>query len=229
MPIFIASPAQRCGTTLIQRLLCSTPNTLIFGETVANDIHLLASLYQNKELMLNGPHNAWREDQLNAVLAGQVNDWIPDLMPERAQYQANFGALVSNYAAFYQGYVESQGRQLWGCKMPGWPVLQLAYLMQLLPEAKLLYIERPLEECVESARTINLCLDEASTQQFRHFYTHNHNLSRQRLPADRTLYISYQELCEQPAEVLAELELFTGAKPIDPEVMQHKIANYRQA
>lgn len=226
MPIFIASPAQRCGTTLLQRLLSSAPNALIFGETVANDIHLFASLYQNKELMLNGPHNAWRDQQLKATLGGDVNDWIPDLMPDREEYLANFKETLTRYCSFYQAYVEKHGRQFWGCKMPAWPVLQLSFLLQQLPAAKVLYIERPVEECVVSARTINMCLDEQSTQQFRHFYAHNQTQARHQLPAERTLYVDYQALCDEPAKIIAELETFTGAHPIDKTVMGHKIANY---
>ena len=178
--------------------------------------------------MLNGPHNVWRDQQLKAVLKGEVNDWIPDLMPDREQYLSNFKETLLHYCNFYQSYVEEQGREQWGCKMPGWPILQLSFLLKQLPDAKVLYIERPLEECVVSARTINMCLDEQSTQQFRHFYTHNQSHAHQQLPADRTLFIDYQTLCDQPTEVIAELESFAGTSPIDPSVMQHKIANYQQ-
>ncbi|MEL6656677.1 MAG: sulfotransferase [Bacteroidota bacterium] len=229
MPIFIASPIQRCGTTLLQRLLSSAPSTLIFGETVANDIHLLASLYQNKQLMLNGPHNAWRQQQLQAVLNGQVNAWIPDLLPDTSKYMANFKGLLDNYCAFYQGYVEQEGRTQWGCKMPGWPIMQLSFILELLPEAKVIYIDRPLEDCVVSARTINLCLDEASTQQFRQFYTFNKTHAPQKLPADRTLWLDYQQIEEAPSELIQQLEDFTGAQPIDREVLKHRIGNYPQA
>lgn len=226
MPIFIASPAQRCGTTLIQRLLSSSSNTLIFGESLANDIHLLASLFQNKQLMLAGPHNAWRSTQLQHVLAGDVNDWIPDLLPDTEAYLGNFKDLLIQYADFYQSYVQEQGRGQWGCKMPGWPVMQLGFVMQLIPEAKVVYISRPLEECIVSARTINLCLDEQGTQQFSHFYTFNATNAPQHLPSDRTLWIDYQQFCENPEEGILKLEEFTGADTIDRAVMQHKIGNY---
>ncbi len=226
MPIFIASPIQRCGTTLLQRLLSSAPNTLIFGETVANDIHLLASLYQNKQMLLNGAQNTWREQQLQAVLSGEVNDWIPDLLPNTEQYLSNFKVLLDNYGAFYQKTVEAQGRQQWGCKMPGWPIVQLGFLLQLIPEAKVLYIDRPLEECVVSSRTINMCHDELSTQQFRQFYTFNQGNAKRQLPAERTLWLDYHQLCDDPEGVITQMEAFCGDKPIDRKVMSHRVGNY---
>ena len=229
MPIFIASPIQRCGTTLLQRLLSSAPNTLIFGETVANDIHLLASLFQNKQLMLNGPHSAWREQQLQAVLEGEVNDWIPDLLPHAPKYMTNFKGLLENYCTFYQEYVQQQGRTQWGCKMPAWPIMQLGFLLQLLPDAKVIYIDRPLEECVISSRTINMCLDEVSTKQFRQFYTFNQGNAKRQLPAERTLWIDYHQLSHHPEDIIAQVEEFSGAKPIDRKVMEHKVGNYRSS
>ena len=229
MPIFIASPIQRCGTTLLQRLLSSAPNTLVFGESVANDIHVFVSLLQSKELMLNGPHNAWRNQQLERVLAGEVNEWIPDLLPDTAAYLENFKQQLVQYCTFLQTYTRQKGREQWGCKMPGWPVMQLGALMRLLPEAKVLYIDRPLEECIISSRTINMCLDEPGTQQFRQFYTFNRTNAEQQLPANRTLWIDYHELCEKTNEVLQKIEVFTGAHSIDRDVMAHKVGNYQQA
>ena len=178
--------------------------------------------------MLSGPHNAWREKQLQAVLGGNVNDWIPDLLPDTEQYMANFKGLLENYCAFYQAYAEQQEREQWGCKMPGWPIMQLSFLLQLLPDAKVIYIDRPLEDCVVSARTINLCLDEHSTQQFRQFYTFNKTHATQQLPADRTLWLDYQQITEAPTELIAQLEAFTAAQPIDPGVLDHRIGNYPQ-
>jgi hypothetical protein len=37
-PLFVTAPVTRCGTTLLQRLICSAPNALLFGESVAADM-----------------------------------------------------------------------------------------------------------------------------------------------------------------------------------------------
>lgn len=225
-PIFITSPVQRCGTTLIQRLLSSSSNTLIFGESIANDLHIFGSLYQNKQLMIGGAHNAWRDQQLKEVLAGEVNAWIPDLLPEREAYLENYKKALLNFTNFLASYVKEQGRTQWGCKLPAWPIPQLDYLLGQIPGAKLIYIHRDLEECVISARTINMCLEEQGTQQFRQMYAFQQAEAERRLKKENVLWIDYQELVNEPAGVLAKLEQFTGAKNIDASVMEHKIGNY---
>lgn len=225
-PIFITSPVQRCGTTLIQRLLCSSSDTLIFGESVANDLHIYASLYQNKQLMFGGPHNAWRDQQLAQVLEGEVNAWIPDLLPDRDAYLENYKQALLNYCAFLQQYAAREGRSQWGCKLPGWPIPQLDYLQRLIPGTKIIYIHRELEACVVSARSINMCFDEPSTQQFRHMYAFQQAEAERRLHHEEVLWIDYQELVEQPAKIITQLAAFTNAQGIDAGVMGHKIGNY---
>jgi hypothetical protein len=210
----------------MQRLLSSSLNTLVFGESVANDVHIYASLYQNKQLMLGGPHNAWRDQQLAQVLEGEVNAWIPDLLPAREVYLANYRKTLEDYCDFLQQYVEGEGRSQWGCKMPGWPIPQLAYLLELVPGAKIVYIHRDLEDCVVSAPSINMCVDEASTQQFRQMYAFQQAEAERRLHREEVLWIDYQELVADPAKVIAQLADFTGAKGIDAGVMEHKIGNY---
>lgn len=37
-PVIVVSPALRAGTTLVQRLLSSAPNTLIHGDLVGQDV-----------------------------------------------------------------------------------------------------------------------------------------------------------------------------------------------
>ncbi len=80
-PIFISSPVRRSGTTLLQRLLCSAPNTLIFGESCVNDFSFFIGTINSRQLVFSQNKN-WRNEQLTSVLNGQINNWIPDLMPE---------------------------------------------------------------------------------------------------------------------------------------------------
>ena len=41
-PVIIASLVPRAGTTLVQRLLCSAPDALIYGDTVGQQVEFLA-------------------------------------------------------------------------------------------------------------------------------------------------------------------------------------------
>ena len=50
-PVIVVSPALRAGTTLVQRLLCSAPNTLIHGDLVGQDVGFFAKYSSSKEQM----------------------------------------------------------------------------------------------------------------------------------------------------------------------------------
>jgi hypothetical protein len=47
-PLIIGSPTPRCGTTLLQRLLCSSQHALIYGEKCAQDLELFLNIYTFK-------------------------------------------------------------------------------------------------------------------------------------------------------------------------------------
>ena len=47
-PLVITSPVIRSGTTLLQRLLCSSPSALIYGELCAQDLEFFLNLYTFK-------------------------------------------------------------------------------------------------------------------------------------------------------------------------------------
>lgn len=51
-PILVVSPALRAGTTLLQRLLCSAPNTLIQGDLVGQEMEFFAKYDTPKKQMM---------------------------------------------------------------------------------------------------------------------------------------------------------------------------------
>src|SRR5512136_1426094 len=86
-PLIVTSPTPRSGTTLLQRLLCSSPSTLIFGEKCAHDLELFLNIYTYKVQEYNFQREKYQQD-LEKVLRGEVNDWILDLTPDIDGYLA---------------------------------------------------------------------------------------------------------------------------------------------
>lgn len=226
-PILIASPIQRSGTTLIQRLLSSAMDTLIYGETCANDLNMLIGLYVQKSSMY-GRNDGWRSDQMQQVLAGAVNDWIPDLMPDPVEYVARFEDQVAGFFHYFAEFARRHGREQWGAKLPGWNTFQLEQLLQIMPRSRVVYIVRDLEPCVRSAKQMELCRNLADVQQFSQFWLMNLQEARRRLRSDRVFWIDYKVLVAEPESVLSELEEFTGCQKIDRTVMDHRIGDYHQ-
>src|SRR5260370_35678049 len=84
-PLVITAPTIRSGTTLLQRLLCSSSRALIYGELCAQDLEFFLNFYTFKSQQYNRRHEEV-STTLRNVLARDVNDWIPTLMPEISGY-----------------------------------------------------------------------------------------------------------------------------------------------
>jgi hypothetical protein len=220
--LFIASPVQRSGTTLLQRLLCSSPDAIIFGESLANDLNTLFAMLHNKALMLAGKP----EGQLQRVLDGDVNDWIPDLLPEASWVTEAFEQAIFQYLDRYQQLATQHGRKYWGCKQPAWPVPMLRHLLQTMPNSKVLYITRDLADCVRSAKLIGYCEESIGIRQFAQAWLQHQQMVNSQLDKSRLLSIRYETLCATPGPVLEKIEAFTGVQQINPDVLQHRINNY---
>lgn len=226
-PILIAAPIQRSGTTLLQRLLSSSPHALIYGESCANDLNLLLGLWLQKNSMY-GRGETWRAEQLENVLKGEVNDWIPDLMPDITSYLDHFEGAISSFLQFFAAFAQKQGRDHWGVKLPGWNTAQLEQILRLMPQTRIVYIVRDLEACVRSAKLIQFCQDLSGIQQFGQHWLLNLQEAQRRLQRKEVLWIAYQELVSEPQRVIEQLEHFTGVSGIDLEVMKHRINDYQQ-
>ena len=221
-PLLIASPAPRSGTTLLQRLFCSSPDALIFGETVAHDLNLFISVFENKKMLLE--HDAGRHaQQFEAVLAGDVNDWIADLLPDSAWVLETFESAFSACFERFAELARRRGRRRWGAKLPGWPPPMLAQLLDAMPEARLIYIVRDLESTVRSARLIGLCGDADAIRAFgRDWHAHQARVAHA-CPGERTLRVDYAKLCAEPDVQLPRLAAFAGVAGLDPSVLDHRI------
>ena len=226
-PILISSPVHRSGTTLLQRLLCSSPDTLIFGETLANDLNFFCSMLHNKHMLMGGQNN-WRATQLEQVLQGDVNEWIPDIMPDKDWVLEKFEKSLADYLEAFAQLAKGKDRPYWGTKLPGWQPALLASVFRYMPNSKLLYIIRALEGCVRSAKLIGYCHTPADVEQFAQFWQMNQRSMKTMIPAQQVLIIDYQQLCDEPARILSQIESFTGIQSIDPNVLNHRINNYNR-
>ncbi len=222
-PILIASPVRRSGTTLLQRLLTSADNCLIYGETCANDLNFFMSVLSNKELMLNSSKQ-WRDNQLKGVLDGNVNDWIPDLMPEIDGYLEAVSNSAETILKHYEDFAAKQGRSLWGMKLPEWNPSFLAQVKNRLPNAKIIYLTRDLKDCLKSAKKIGMVQSLDEMNQFCHTWKQYKDYAFEHLNGSQALQLSFDELVKP--NVIETLQEFSGAASIDAQVLQHKINNY---
>lgn len=224
-PICIASPLRRSGTTLLQRLLTSSPDTLIYGENCATDLHMLTSMLASKEMIFLQGKN-WRDEQLHSVLNGNVNDWIPDLMPDVDGYVAAYKKMIFSLMGHYASFAEKNNREIWGMKMPEWNPASLRQIQRLFPDTKIIYIHRNLMDVAKSAKKSEMYFGLNDLHQFCQTYKHHLEFARQHLKGENVLHLEYDALVENPEKWISEIELFTGAKNIDRKVMEVKVNTF---
>src|SRR5437870_397808 len=138
-PLVITAPAIRSGTTLLQRLLCSSRSALIFGELCAQDLEFFLNLYVFKSQQYQSRHDEVAT-ALERVLGGNVNDWIPTLMPDVSEYLKAMGRAAFSGIGYCRDYALSVGRPVWGFKHPAWNPTTIRLMRTVMPRSRFIFI-----------------------------------------------------------------------------------------
>ena len=161
-PLFIWAPSVRCGSTLLQRLISSTKDVLVFGESyrlikdLPFEIKKLESTIHNTRNLIAENID---ERGYNRFRDGDFYFWSPNVMPDQqieleAQHltlsalQSEFDTMILNY----EHCALSAGFKSWGVKTPEFIPQGLAYLLGRYPESKHMFIYRNLIDVVKSAK-----------------------------------------------------------------------------
>jgi hypothetical protein len=223
-PLIILSPSTRMGTTLVQRLLCSANDCLIYGDTVGNETAFLASWLSSRQFSLES--QAGRSDpMLQAVLAGDTSNFIAELTPKSDGYLQCLTSFAAAPQAHCKAEAASHGRPVWGWKLAGAQAWFVHLLPSVLPKARVIIMDRNLEDTARSAKASQHFGPGADFQ--RHIT--DAVASRAALATLSTrlpvFKLSLEDLLDDPARKIAGLEDFAGCASIDRGVLSVKV-NY---
>jgi hypothetical protein len=224
-PLFVTAPVTRCGTTLLQRLICSAPNALLFGESVAADVETGLSMSYARALMYDASRGDVRA-KLDAVLAGDVNRWLFDLTPGIDDY---LPALRGQYESPLLGARNSaaqHGRTVWGVKYPRWPGPVIELLRSVIPRGRWIYIHRDLLDCLRSAKGRGEFVRPGDVAAYAQEWSANLSFALSLPPDERFLILDYADLARDPEAFLRRIEEHSGARPIDRDVLRHRVNDY---
>lgn len=227
-PILVTSPTTRCGTTLLQRLLCSSSNALVYGEEIGKDLEIQLQLDTSRRLIYT--HGRQRfASSLDRVMAGDGNDWLVDLMPDLDDYlealrQGAFAGLAS-----CRRHAHAAGRPLWGFKYPGWPPHMLRMLVDSLPATRVIYIHRDLDAAARSAKAWHGFQDPAQMQAFCAQWAEHMRFMQQWRQERAVLVLSYEALVADPERAIAQLCGFLPFERIDAGLLGRRINNGTEA
>ncbi len=221
-PLIISSPTIRSGTTLLQRLLCSSRKALIYGELCAQDLEFFLNLYAFK-LQEYTYHKPAYVTGLDKVLKGDVDDWIPDLMPDIDGYLMAMGQAAFAGITYCRDYAAKSERPVWGFKYPGWKPPMIRLLREVMPRSRFIFVYRDVVACLKSAKAQQVIHSHQEIYEFCQVWVEGvrYLLSLGSDPA--ALVMSYEELQTAPELTLQRVAEFTGVSDMNPAVLLRKI------
>lgn len=136
-PVFVFSAGFRSGSTLLQRVLSSDMNTLVWGEPFSEQLIIPKMASQFAGLIPTGHHF---EAELKCFDAkGFLGEWLATLNPGIDNLARGHRGFFLN-AFGYEG--RTWGRERWGIKCVRESGLHARYLQWLFPNAKVHFLVR---------------------------------------------------------------------------------------
>lgn len=142
-PIFVLASGQRCGSTLLQRLLNSNPHVMIWGEQGG---YLERFLLEHQSLL------SWaeRHGELRAYFERDGYDhFLPNMLPDVQALQRAAGTYL---AALFAAPARQVGRPFWGLKEVRYDAYVASLLLNCFPKARIVHITRNVWDCYRSLK-----------------------------------------------------------------------------
>ena len=135
-PVFVLSAGWRSGSTLLQRLVCSGPKVILWGEPFEDlaPVHRLAASIEM--LDADSPHLSYTPDKIKGSLS---DNWIANLNPG---VQALLQAHRAYFEALFAAPSQENGFGHWGAKYVRLSAFHAHYLKWLYPNARIVLLVR---------------------------------------------------------------------------------------
>jgi hypothetical protein len=221
-PIIILSAAPRMGTTLVQRLLCSARDCLIFGDTIGHDAAFLASYLSSKQIAIRS-HAPRTDPLLQGVLGGNTAEFIADLSPPSEAHLDVLAAMAAHPLALCRDTARSHGRPVWGWKQAGAQAWFIGLLPSVFPKARVIQVDRDLAGTARSAKAAEMVGEGADFSRFIQGAHHSRQALASLSGKLPLLRIDLADLLEKPEAVISSLEDFSSCARIDRSVLSVKL------
>lgn len=224
-PVIVTSPAPRCGTTLLQRLLSTAENGFVYGEEIGLQIRNFTAWFV--EVLQQSEKTGEAADaDFRRALDGSLTDWRPALLAPAAVMRRAYVESFYGFPATIADYSRSIGRPIWGFKAPSLSRDTLRVLLSMMPKAKVVYVFRNLFDVLKSAKARRFVTTEEEVAKFCADWNRNLREVSELAHDERVLFLKYEDLLDRKAEHLKLLELFTGAAALDPSAFDLKINTF---
>ena len=227
-PIFIISAGWRSGSTLLQRLVCSSKDTILWGEPYDH-----CGIIQKLASSLQAFSSSWPPDSYYYHEQDIANTWVANLYPKTENLILAYYAFIEKL--FVPNAVENKNI-IWGLKEVRFGMKEVLFLKFLFPNAKFLYLKRNLFDAYESYTKFNIPMnwyrrwpDEPTFTPFRFAFHRAKLLKEFELSIEKSggLLIEYEQLISKEFN-FDELNQYCNVK-VDNSILQKKIGSSSNA
>lgn len=145
-PIFLLSTGWRSGSTLMQRLLVTDPQVMLWGEPMG-EMALVSHIAQMLTRLSTFPDIRERCDDSNQIFEALPTSWIATLYPPRGDFRMGIRALFDRWLA---EPARRLGFTRWGFKEVRLGAAEAILLHWLYPKAKFVLLTRNPYDCYRS-------------------------------------------------------------------------------
>lgn len=217
-PVMVLAPCWRCGTTLMQRLLNSSGQIIVYGE----DSYLVNLAVRTLDLI---SRQADAEGSLRVLLEGNTEFWANGVLPNPPAYGARARHHFYRQLELHQAWSREYGFGRWGFKYPLDRPEEVSALAALVPAARIIYVIRNVFDVVRSAKARRFIRDVHELRMAARRWNRNvlAALASDWIQAPGALRLHYEELTHQPGEQIERLRAFCGIDGIREEVLGRRI------
>lgn len=215
---FVFGATGRSGTTLLQRLLNSSKQIMVFGEDAYLARQLPEALFNLALNLVSVGDDALADRR--RFMNGE-DFWIPRLYPDLHKYfEHSLRSFYSTVGFVAEAAVVQQGVKKWGIKLPD--PAGMRTLMSLLPEARFIFVYRDIFDVARSYKARGWTGELERMKDLGETWRANieDNLPIQ---SSRVLKIKYEDLVVNQNSWVECLEEFAGVSSIKPGIFGRKI------
>lgn len=222
-PVFITAPTARNGVTLLQRLLNSSRQIIVYGENQYLMEALPASVHNARGIHEQG--GAEIRATRDRFLHETTEFWSSNLWPDTGAYFAQTVQAFQGFLDLYQRCSQEYGFSRWGIKHPlAFPVF--ARLYALLPGVRYIYVYRDLRDVARSSKARRFVKSRADLDQLINTWCESVR-AMQKLRAENLLILRHEDLVQDPDTWIRRISEHTQITNIDPAVMTRKFNTFR--
>jgi len=145
-PIFLLAAGWRSGSTLLQRILVTDPNVLLWGEPLG-EMALVSGMAQMLTRLATFPDLSRRWDANDELFSSLSTSWIASLYPPGKDLRVGFLALFNKWLG---DPAHERGFKRWGFKEVRLGAAEALFLHWLYPRAKFVLLARNPYDCYRS-------------------------------------------------------------------------------